>query len=442
VGRRAWGDENVRITFVITNAFGSGGTIRTTLTMAAALADRHEVEVISVHKHREDTMLPLDPRVKLRVLLDDSPASRTRRRTGWNPVRRAKGLAIAALGRVPSRLAHPKDVRYKVFSLRSDLALIRMVRSLSTDVVVGTRPSLNLILARYAPPGVIAVGQEHMHLKKHGPELQASFKRLYPRLDAMVTLTEGDADDYRELLGPVGRVSSIPNAVPPVGGVRAAHDPETKVVVAAGRLTRQKGFGRLIAAWAIVARKHPDWKLDIFGAGDQESLQARIDKRQLTDVVTLRGFTSDPYSHFAGSAIYAMSSRSEGFPMVLLEAMGCGLPLVSFDCPTGPADIIEDGRNGLLVPDGDIKALGAALNRLIEDPALRRQMGAAGVEMAKQYEPDQVAARWERLFEDLQQQPRRRGNRPKTVPSQQHSAPVTPIVPLDRAALAGDASTG
>jgi glycosyltransferase involved in cell wall biosynthesis len=214
-------------------------------------------------------------------------------------------------------------------------------------------------------------------------------------------------------------------------------------VVAAGRLTRQKGFGRLVAAWAIVARKHPDWKLDIFGAGDQASLQGRIDKRQLSDVITLRGFTADPYSHFAESAIYAMSSRSEGFPMVLLEAMGCGLPLVSFDCPTGPADIIQDGRNGLLVPDGDIKGLGAALNRLIENPELRRQMGAAGVEMAKQYEPDHVAARWERLFEDLQREPRRRRNRPRTVPEQQRpAAPVTPIVPLDRAALPGDASTG
>jgi glycosyltransferase involved in cell wall biosynthesis len=432
----------VRITFVITNAFGSGGTIRTTLVMAAALADRHDVEVISVHKHREETMLPLDPRVRLRELLDDSPASRTRRRTGWNPVRRAKGLATAALNRVPSRLAHPNDVRYKVFSLRSDLALIRFVRSLRCDVVIGTRPSLNLILARYAPPGVIAVGQEHMHLKKHGPELQASFERLYPRLDAMVTLTEGDAEEYRDLLGPVGRVHSIPNAVPDVGGVRAAHHPDTKVVVAAGRLTRQKGFDRLVAAWAVVARKHPDWKLDIYGAGDQQSLQARIDKRGLTDVITLRGFTSDPYPRFAEAAIYAMSSRSEGFPMVLLEAMGCGLPLVSFDCPTGPADIIEDGRNGLLVPDGNVKALGAALNRLIEDPDLRRQMGAAGAEMAKQYEPDQIAARWERLFEDLQLEPRRRRNRPRAVPLQQRPVPVTPIVPLDRADLPGDANTG
>jgi len=182
--------------------------------------------------------------------------------------------------------------------------------------------------------------------------------------------------------------------------------------VAAGRLARQKGFDRLVAAWALVARKHPDWRLNIFGAGEPEALQARIDKKKLTDVVTLKGFTDEPYQRFAESAIYAMSSRSEGFPMVLLEAMGCGLPLVSFDCPTGPADIIQDGRNGLLVRDGDIKGLAAALNRLIDDPELRRRMGATGVELAKDYAPARIATRWEDLFAELQQAPRRRTGRP------------------------------
>jgi glycosyltransferase involved in cell wall biosynthesis len=415
----------VRITFVITNAYGGGGTIRTTLTMAAALAERHDVQVVSVTRHLDEPLLPVDPRVQMRVLVDNSPTARAKRRTSLNPVRQLRGLTHSALGRIPSRLAHPKDVRYRAFSARTDLALIRFVRSMADgDVVIATRPSLNLILARYAPPGVIAIGQEHMHLSKHGNELRESFLRLYPRLDAMVTLTEGDAQEYQELLGPAVKVRSIPNAVPDVGQVRAALDPETKVVVAAGRLARQKGFDRLVAAWGTVAKKHPDWRLNIFGHGDDVTLQARIDKRKLTDVVTLRGFTEEPYQRFAESAIYAMSSRSEGFPMVLLEAMGCGLPLVSFDCPTGPADIIQDGTNGLLVRDGDVKGLAAALNRLIEDPLLRRRMGAAGVELAREYSPDRIAARWERLFEELKQAPRRRtGAAEETSPAEKDPHP-------------------
>jgi glycosyltransferase involved in cell wall biosynthesis len=403
----------VRITFVIMNAYGGGGTIRTTLTMAAALADRHDVEVVSVLRHRQEPLLPVDPRVTLRVLVDDSPQTVARRRSTRNPVGQLRSLAHTGLSRIASRLAHPKDVRYKIFSARTDLALIRFMRALPDGVVISTRPSLNLILARYAPPGVIAVGQEHMHLARHGPELRASFRGRYPRLDALVTLTESDAREYRELLGPQARVVSVPNAVPDVGGVRAALDPDTKVVVAAGRLARQKGFDRLVAAWAQVARKHPDWRLDIFGHGNAaDALQARIDKRKLAGVVTLRGFTDQLHQRFAESAIYAMSSRYEGFPMVLLEAMGCGLPLVSFDCPTGPADIIQSGRNGLLVPDGDVKGLAAALNQLIEDPQLRRTMGAQGVEMAREYAPERIAARWERLFEELEAAPRRRTGRP------------------------------
>ena len=400
-------------------------TIRTTLTMAAALADRHDVEVVSVVRHADEPMLPVDPRIRLRVLVDNSPEAKTERRSSLNPVRQLKSVTHSALGRISSRLAHPKDVRYGAFSVRTDLALIRFVRSLEAGrVVIGTRPSLNLILARYAPPGVIAIGQEHMHLAKHGAELRKSFGRLYPRLDAMVTLTEGDAQEYRELLGPAARVRTVPNAVPDVGEVRAAHNPDTKVVVAAGRLAKQKGFDRLVSAWTQVARKHPDWRLDIFGHGDDVSLQARIDKKQLASSITLRGFTTEPYQRFAESAIYAMSSRSEGFPMVLLEAMGCGLPLVSFDCPTGPADIIQDGRNGLLVPDGDIKGLAAALNRLIEDPPLRRRMGAAGAEMAKDYAPARIAARWENLFAELERAPRRRTG---AVPVEAPTVPLESI---------------
>lgn len=391
----------MRITFVVTNVFGAGGTIRTALTMASALADRHDVEVVSVLRHLDQPMLPIDPRVRVRVLTDDAPSTRARRTSRWGPAGTLVNHGLRGLNQVGSGLAHRSDVRYRSFSVRTDLALIRFVRSLDRDVVIGTRPSLNLILARHAPPGVVTVGQEHMHLARHGPELRASFVRHYPRLDAMVTLTEGDAQEYRALLGPAARVEAIPNAVPDVGGARAAHDPATAVVVAAGRITRQKGFDRLVDAWARVARRHPDWRVDIFGRGDPEKLQARIDRKGLTGAVRLRGFTDEPYQRFAESAIYVLSSRSEGFPMVLLEAMGCGLPLVAFDCRTGPADIVEDGVNGLLVPDGDVKALAAALERLIGDPELRRSMGAAGIEAARRYAPERVAARWERLFEDL-----------------------------------------
>jgi glycosyltransferase involved in cell wall biosynthesis len=401
----------VRITFLITNAYGGGDTIRTTLTMAAALAARHDVEVVSVLRHRDEPMLPIDPRVRLRALVDNRPHIAARRRGSRNPVRQTKGLMHSALSRIPSRLAHRQDVRYRVFSARSDLALIRFMRTLSGGVVVGTRPSLNLILARHTPPGVIAVGQEHLHLARHSRHLRDSFVEHYPRLDALTTLTEGDAADYRELLGADARVDVVPHAVPDLGGVRATHDPATKVIVAAGRLTRQNGFDRLISAFALVSRLHPGWRLEIYGVGRiEEELRATIDAEGLADVVRLAGFAPDLHQRFGESAIFVLSSRSAGFPMVLLEAMGCGLPLVGFDGPTGPADLVRDGCNGLLVTDGNVPELAQAICRLIDDPLLRLRMGTAGAELALEYAADRIAVRWERLFEELSLSPRRRSD--------------------------------
>jgi len=406
----------VRITFLLTNAYGGGGTIRTTLTMASALAARHDVEVVSVMQHRDEPLLPLDSRVRLRPLIDNTPLTAALRKTSLTPVGQTKSLLHTLLSRVPSRLAHRQDVRYRVFSARSDLALIRFMRSLSGGVVIGTRPALNLILARHAPSDVIAVGQEHMHLARNSPKLQESFRQQYPRLDAVTTLTEGDARAYRELLGPGVRVEAVPNAIPDLDGLRAAHDPQTKVVVAAGRLVKQKGFDRLITAFAQVHRKHPDWTLDIYGAGQAAvALQNRIDGKGLAGVVRLPGFSRELQYRFAESAIYVMSSRFEGFPLGMLEAMKCGLPLVSFDCPTGPADIVTDGENGFLVPDGDVRGLTAAINRLIENPELRRQMGAVGAQRAEQFAADRIAVRWEQLFEELALAPRRRPGGPGTA---------------------------
>jgi glycosyltransferase involved in cell wall biosynthesis len=117
--------------------------------------------------------------------------------------------------------------------------------------------------------------------------------------------------------------------------------------------------------------------------------------------VTLAGRVADVASALAASSIFALSSRVEGFPMVLLEAMAVGLPVVSFDCPTGPREIVEDGRNGLLVRPGDVDALAVALNTLIEDEGFRKRCSAGALETAERYSQDVIGARWERLIEDL-----------------------------------------
>jgi glycosyltransferase involved in cell wall biosynthesis len=173
-------------------------------------------------------------------------------------------------------------------------------------------------------------------------------------------------------------------------------------VVAAGRLDAHKGFDRLIDAYAPIAEKRPDWRLDIYGSGSLRSqLQAQIDRLGIGGRVALQGFTRELPSVLAQSSVYALTSHSEGFPMVLLEAMSTGLPLVSYDCPRGPADLVRDGVNGRLVPDGEQQALTDALLQVIDDEPLRRSMGKRAWLDAHAYELPVITQRWNDVFEQV-----------------------------------------
>lgn len=385
----------MQIRFLITNAYGGGGTIRTTLTMASALARRgHDVEVVSVFRRRVNPMFPVDDAVRLRPLLDQSRAKPPDRRRGR--LTRRAGKALAGM---PSRIIHHSDVRYSRFNLRSDLALLRYLRSLRGGVLVTTRAGLNLASARYVHRSVVRVAQEHVYLERHDEALRAAFAKQYPRLDAVVTLTSHDARAYQELLGDQVAVVTIPNAVPDTGPVHD-RDSDAKVAIAAGRLTKPKGFDLLIAAWRDVAAAHPDWQLRIYGRGQaKRRLQRQINKAGLSEQVHLMGFSKALPERLAASSLFVMSSRFEGFSMVLLEAMACGLPVVSFDCPVGPAELVDHGVTGLLVENGSVAALAREINRLIDDPGLRAKLGAAARQAAADYSSDNIAARWEKLFE-------------------------------------------
>jgi glycosyltransferase involved in cell wall biosynthesis len=240
-----------------------------------------------------------------------------------------------------------------------------------------------------------------MNLRTYNDDLKAQIGAVYPKLDLVSTLTEGDAEDYRRHLGGRTRVVCMPNGVSDLGGRRAALD--AKVVVAAGRIGPQKGFDRLLPVWANVAPGHPGWELRIFGGGKGIGrLRRQAEELGIAGSARVMGFTPKLHEEFADSSLYVMSSRKEGFPMVLLEAMSAGLPVVSYDCPTGPRDIIREGIDGHVVPDGDGDALAAAMSRLMDDPDTRKAFGAAAAEGARRYDLATITRRWEQLLEEAE----------------------------------------
>lgn len=223
-------------------------------------------------------------------------------------------------------------------------------------------------------------------------------EQIVRRFDKFVVLTNED----RGYWGNLPNIEVIPNAAMHVSD--AYSDVMNKRVIAVGRLDYQKGFDRLIQAWELVQHtgKFTDWKLDIFGQGEwREMLQQMIDKAELQNTVCLNRPTKQIGEEYVKSDMLVMSSNYEGFPMVMIEAMACGLPVVSFDYKCGPKDIIQSGINGLLVPNGDIQALADAMMKVMEDEAYRKMLSLNARKVVDTYSEQAVMSQWIRLFTSI-----------------------------------------
>ena len=221
------------------------------------------------------------------------------------------------------------------------------------------------------------------------------FRTIEKNADLIVTLTNEDAHQWNK----AKRVAVIPNFS--VMRITKYSTCEAKRVIAVGRLYKEKGFERLINIWENVSKKYPDWQLDIYGEGSYRlNLKNLIETNQVKNV-TLRGITDDISKEYATSSICVVTSYLEGFSLVILEAMKHGLPCVAFDCPYGPRNIIEDGKCGYLVEDGNNNDFEEKLSRLIDNRQLRMQFSTAAIERAKVFDTDVIMKQWQELFTSL-----------------------------------------
>jgi glycosyltransferase involved in cell wall biosynthesis len=376
----------MRISFLVHDAFGVGGTIRTVLNLAEALSERHSVEVVSVYRRWERPRFHISGRIRLLSLVD---------------ARKKSQDSLSSGATVRSQLVPPTEQYYGQYNGLTDDRISAYLARCSRDVVIATRPSLNLCLAQLGRSSTVRIAQEHMTYEMLPTELRRSLRVHYPGIDASVAVTEADADAFRsELAGTGARFLCIPNSVPAPSVPPT--DGANKIAMAAGRLVDWKRFDLLINAFRRVVSKRPDWTLRIYGEGSEANgLRDLITELDLFNHVLLMGRVSPLEPEWSKAAIGVSSSDVEPFGMTLVEAMRCGLPMVATECRHGPPEIVRHGEDGLLTPVGDVEGLADALLTLIYDDDLRMRMGAAARRNAERYDPRTIVSRYESLFSDL-----------------------------------------
>ncbi|MDT0185397.1 stealth conserved region 3 domain-containing protein [Microbacterium sp. ARD31] len=386
--RRVRRDGPLDVVYVLFNADGMGGTARSGIAQANALAglgEGHRVRILSVTRSGASTHYPLAEGVEVTYLVD---------------VR--GGRASAVDGRHPAELAERESVIVPrswdaTFNALTDATLRQALPALDADVLVTTTPELLAVVAQLAPADVALVHQEHRASSSRVNDLGALLE-FAPRADVVVSLTESMS---RWLAGRLGGAAPellvIPNPLPAEPQPRSALDQRT--FVTAGRLAPEKQFEHLVDAFWRIHEDIPGWTLRIWGDGPRaDNLAAQVRKLGLEGRVELPGTTDDMTAEWSRASVAVLASRAEGYPLVLQEAMSAGVPPVSYDCPSGPREIITHDVDGLLVPPASKAALAAAMLRVATDDDLRTRLGAAALERSARWDGATLARQWVDVF--------------------------------------------
>lgn len=363
----------MKIAYIIECMHNSGGMERVLSVCANVLCKEAEINIITLYQKGRSTYFPLDNKIHCFDLGLDGVANR----------KLLKKQLTEFL------MSHHFDIVITMGGM--DLYYLHAIKDGSRKVF-WFHFAIDIAKTTWAGPNPTV-------LQKVKAQLQ-TWKRIYhaKKYDKIIVISKADLSKWQKY---TKKTQLIYNPVT-IEGTNVS-DRSSKFVISAGRLDYQKGYDYLVQAWSMVTKKHPNWHLNIYGEGSlRESIQKQIDELKMTNVITLCGRTPHIGEKYAQHSIYVMSSRAEGLGLVLLEAASFGLPLISYNCPSGPSEIIENGKNGLLVECiGDIQGMADAICTLIENESLRNEMGENAHKMVEKFSVPNITKQWMRLFNEI-----------------------------------------
>ncbi len=378
----------MKITYLLMTADAGAGTENAVITQANSMSDHAKVEILSVHRTARKPHFALNNRTSLRY------------------------IARAPKERTPSVVI--PDSWDNQYDATTDALIEKALRGLQTDILVTTTPALAYLAARFAPGRVKIVHQEHRASFLRGRGFEP-LRLAAPRLSRIATLSEITATWLRqELPGAADRIVVIPNAIDVAGALLS--DRRQPLIVTAGRLVPAKQFEHVIQAFARTRDEHPDWQLRIYGDGpSRPSLQTVIRRQGLETAVSLPGIVPDLQVALAQASVFALASRSEAFSLVIAEAQAAAVPVVSYDTPVGPRDIIDKTHGGIIVPKNSRAGLAAGMSFFMSSDERRDLYGERGRQGSWVYDRAAITTQWRKVFSEVMSRAEMRSALPAAI---------------------------